>query len=68
MEDKEYVLVHEDGIIKLENRINEFFQKGYYPDGDVVISHNGDKFNSGIPFFIQRMKKKPTFDDHGYGT
>ena len=57
-QNKEYLLIHEDGIVKLENQINEYFQKGYLPDGAVVVSHNGDKFNSGIPFFIQRMKKK----------
>jgi len=58
MDDKEYIILHEDGIIALENRINQYFQKGYLPDGELVVSHNGNKQGTS-PIFMQRMKKKP---------
>jgi len=56
--DKEYIIVHEDGIIALENEINRKFFDGYLPDGNIVVSTHGDKYD-GSPIFMQRMKKKP---------
>lgn len=54
---KEYIIVHEDGIIALENEINRKVIEGYLPDGELVVSHSGDKHGSS-PIFMQRMKKK----------
>ena len=57
MEDKEFIIVHEDGIIALENEINRKFEEGYLPDGEIVVSPNGDK-NNNSTIFMQRMTKK----------
>ena len=54
---KEYIIVYEDGFMALENEINRKFEDGYLPDGDIVVSPNGDRNNSST-IFIQRMNKR----------
>ena len=57
-EDKEYIVIEEDGPIKLQNRINEWFHNGYLPDGPIVGFMRGSGV-LGDMVLIQRMVKKP---------
>ena len=56
MDNKEYIIVHDDGIIALENEVNRKIEEGYVPEGNMVVSHNGDR-NKGTPIFCQPMVK-----------
>lgn len=51
---KQYIILHNDGIIGLENEVNEKIEEGYLPFGDMTISTHGD-LHTGNPIFCQPM-------------
>ena len=49
-----YIIVHDDGIIALQNEVNRKIEEGYTPEGNMVVSNNGDR-NNDSPIFCQPM-------------
>ena len=57
----EYIIIHDTGIISLQNEVNRKMKEGYMPYGELVISQNGDK-NTGTPIFCQVMFLTPIME------
>ena len=49
---KQYIILHNNGIIGLENEVNEKIEEGYLPFGDMTISTHGD-LHTGNPIFCK---------------
>ena len=48
----EYIIIHEDGIIALQNRVNEYMEEGYVPNGSLVVAVVKNSIN---PLYCQPM-------------
>lgn len=52
---KKYIVVHDTGIISMENEVNRKMEEGYKPYGSMQISYNGDR-NTTVTIFCQPMR------------
>ena len=49
---KGYIIVHEDGLIALQNTVNDRIKEGYIPNGNMVIAVVKHSIN---PLYCQPM-------------